>query len=218
MNSKLKELNDWLVSNCDNYSSMITVGSTATGDALIEGRSDNDICLIFEGEFKQHIPKLREYCLGLGFEDEDVISTFTKKDFVGPNGISHDFSHKFRSKVLFGEDFNDEIQLPDKETILEIYSGGLNRVKDKLWQRLHYGGLWEESRIKKEFWKIFKHAFMYLSIKNYYETGVYPKTRDGLVECLASPVLNRTLTTLKNINNKNSEDIISSANELLEYL
>ncbi|MBW2965756.1 nucleotidyltransferase domain-containing protein [Candidatus Woesearchaeota archaeon] len=218
MNLKLKELHDWMKSNCPNYISMITVGSVATGDTLIEGRSDNDICLIFENEFKEDIPKIREYVLKLNFDKEYAISTFQKEDFIGPNAISHDFSHKFRSKVLFGEDFTEKINLPNRKTIFEIYSNGLRETKEKLKQKLNYGGLWQESKVKKEFWKLFKHVFMYLSIKHYYETNIYPKTRDDLVSFLDSPILDRTLTTLKDINNKNSEEIFKVAYELSDYL
>ncbi|MBW2996367.1 nucleotidyltransferase domain-containing protein [Candidatus Woesearchaeota archaeon] len=218
MNPELKELHDWLESSCPNYISMITVGSYATGDTLIEGRSDNDICLIFNDDFKEYIPKIKEYVLELDFDEEYIISTFEKQDFIGPNGISHDFSHKFRSKVLFGDDFTEEIKLPDRDKIFEIYSNGLKKVKERLKQRLNYGGLWRESKVQKEFWQLFKHTFMHLSIKHYYETGIYPKTRDELVSLLDSPILNKTLITLKNINHKNSEEIFNVAYELSDYI
>ncbi|MBD3259621.1 hypothetical protein GF371_03220 [Candidatus Woesearchaeota archaeon] len=218
MDSKLEKLHEWLKTNCNNYISMITVGSTATGDTLIENRSDNDVCLIFQTEFKKDIPKIRKFLREINFEDFYSFTIMKKEVFIGPYNITHDFSHKFRSKVLFGENFISEVELPNREVTLKIFSDGLDKVKERMKNRLFYGELWSDQTVQKEFWKLFKHVFMYLAIKHYYDTGIYPKTRAEVAKLLNSPALDRTLITLININHKSHEEIFRIARELIDYL
>ncbi len=218
MNDQLLKFHNWLTENCGIYLSMVANGSNATGDTWIEGRSDQDILLVFSTNFHGDLEKIKNYLKKSSFTDEYLFVPFTKEDFLRPHNSTHDFSRKFRTKTLFGEELISKVQLPTKEQTYELYSKGLDDFVDRLERRLLNTGFWSEKKVRSVFWKFFKDALMFLQIKHYYETGVYPKTRDELVQSYNSPELVEILGILKGINEVEKNVIIQTAENLFQYL
>jgi len=215
---KLGFLNDNLRNMTEEYISMIAIGSIATGDPWMEGRSDRDILLVFNQNPSQYSSRIKYIADSLLFNPTYIFTAIKKEEFTGPENSSHDFSHKFRSQILFGADLIGETRLPERERIFEIYSRGIREVTEKLEKKLHYGKLWPVGKIRDVFWKQFKHAFMYLAIKHYYETGYYPKTKQEVADILDSKELQESLRVLHSIDQQPKEEIEEIAKGLLSYL
>jgi len=218
MNNKLQKFHIWLTKNCPTYLSMVANGSNATGDALIKGRSDQDILLIFSRWPFEDLDKIGNYLKKSSFSDEYYFIPFCKDNFLRCHNSSHDFSRKFRTKTLFGPDFVSKVKLPNKKQTFVLYSRGLNDLASGLERRLLNANFWSERNVRNVFWKIFKEAFMNLQIKFYYETGKYPRTRKELVEKSKSPILANALSVFNEINTAKKKDVVKAGEKLLQYL
>lgn len=218
MKDQLQKLHNWLTENCGTYISMVANGSNATGDAWIEGRSDYDILLVFSKDFRSELGKIKGHLKHSSFADDYFFVPFTKEVFLQYHNSTHDFSRKFRTKTLFGQDLILEIQLPTKEQAREVYLGNMGSFMDEFERRLLNAGFWSEKKVRSAFWELFKKAFMYLQIKYYSETGIYPRTRDKLVQFSHSPELEETLDTLQKINDAGKDNITQVAERLFLYL
>lgn len=218
MNDRLQEFHNWLTENCGTYISMIANGSNATGDTWIEGRSDHDVLLVFSTDFHGELERIKDYLKKSSFTDEYLFVPFSKEGFIKSHNSTHDFSRKFRTKTLFGQDLISEVQLPTKEQIYALYSKGLDDFMNRFERRLLNTSFWSEKKVRSIFWQFFKEAIMYLQIKHYYETGVYPRTRDELVQSYNAPELVEILAILKKINEAGKDSIIQTAEKLFQYL
>ena len=218
MNTNLEPLHEWASSRFDNYLSMIAIGSIAVGDQWIEGRSDHDILLVFENYPERIANELKKYLLGSNFDDSYLFTSLPKDDFIGPLNHSHDFSHKFRSKTLYGVELIPEVRLPSKEVIKSLYENGLERVTRRMENRLANASFWSDAKVQGVFWKLFKHSFMNLAIKAYADSGNYPRRREDVVNHYASEELSTALRTLNAINNQPKKEIVSAAEGLVSYL
>lgn len=217
MNQKLGELHNTLTQNFSNYKTMLAVGSIATGDKLVEGRSDNDIVLIFDGEYSQHFNDLERILGKFKFDDSYLFTPLSVNECHEPRNKTHAFSHKYRSKILFGQE-TTSAELPSKEEGTKMYCDGLNQVYWRMSKRIINTPFWSEEKTRTVFWKFFKHAFMYLAIKSYYVNNYYPSTRKKVAEHYKSETLEKTLNTLENINTTSKEQIVETAKELKQYL
>jgi len=214
----LELFHNYLHENCPGYCAMIAIGSWAVGDQWIEGRSDRDTLLLFNQDFTRSIPLINKYIEQSNFDDTYMFVPLLKEYLLRNKKHSHDFSGKFRSKVLFGEDIIPLKQLPDRETTLNIIQNGFWRAEGRISRTLLNEALWSDEKIRSVLWKEFKHAIMYLAIKQYYDTGVYPPKRIDLVEASKSNVLAEVVRVLYAINTEERTVILSVASTLLKYL
>jgi len=218
INKDLHNLHKWLSSISKHYICMILDGSIATGDKLLRGRSDKDVILIFKRINKEEINKLERYLSTSNFDDAYMFIPFTKSFFIKKYNNTHDFSRKFRSNLIYGKDITKDFKLPSKKQTVKIYKDGLMQVRRRLSSRIINSGFWSVNKVKDVFWKLFKHAFMYLAIKIYSDSDKYPKTREEVVKYYKSPELDYTLETLNNIDKIKKKRIIEIANSLNKYL
>ncbi|MBI2146055.1 hypothetical protein HYU22_01810 [Candidatus Woesearchaeota archaeon] len=218
MNENLEQLNQWISFKYSDYLSMIAVGSIAVGDTWIERRSDHDILLVFESYPERLASELREHLQNYDFDDSYLFTPLPKEEFIGPLNHSYDFSHKFRSKTLYGVDLISEVKLPLKEVTRALYENGLERVTRRMEHRLANASFWSDAKVRDVFWRLFKHSFMNLAIKAYANSGSYPQRRKDVVEYYAAAELHGALETLNTINNLPKEAIISAADKLIGYL
>lgn len=216
--NNLSNLHEWLKTNCHSYISIIGVGSFVTGDSYIEGRSDKDYLVVFDKILDKDISKLKEYLSNTDFNDVYGFVPMEKDYFLKNKKHSHDFSGKFRTKTLFGEDIIKDKQIPSKDEAYKIINEGVADVMRRLYRILVNENIWSESKIRNISWKLYKHSFMYLAIKIYQDTKIYPKTRIEVVKQLKSKELDKTLNRLNNIDNSNKQEIIETNKKLLDYL
>lgn len=214
---KLRGLNDDLAQEFQDYISMIAVGSIVTGDPYIEGRSDKDILLMFNNDPTRNIENIGKLITKTSFDDSYVFVALPQKAF-GLANSKYAFSNRFRSKTLFGEDLIPLSKLPNEEVIQKTYEKGLESVTHQLNNNLINSGIWSTEKIRDSFWKQFKHAFMYLAIKSYHQTGEYPQARKDVADKLQSPEVNDVWNTLHSIDQQPKETIIDSAKGLVSYL
>lgn len=214
----LEALHNFLQKQFSHYISMIAIGSIAVGDKWINGRSDRDILLIFEKISNEDLQKINLFLSSQKFDDTYMFVLMEKDFFLKNKEHSHDFSGKFRSKTLFGEDIISAKQIPSKEEARHIYMGGLEDVKHRMLRNLVNESFWSEKKIKDVFWQEFKFGLMYLAIKYHCETGIYPKNREELVSRANNKVLSEVLTTLNNIDEEKKEDIVIVASKFLGYI
>lgn len=215
---ELEQVHNFLKANFPEYISLIAIGSITNEDRWIEGRSDNDILIIFEELPENYIGKINDFLSTTGFDDTYTFVPIQKNYLLQNKKHSHDFSGKFRSKTIFGEDLIPEKQIPSREEAFLIYTEGLQDVKSRINRTLVNEKIWSEKKIRNVFWKLFKHCFMYLAIKHYCDTGIYPNSRNKVVEFLDEPVLREVLETLNNIDEKEKKEIIIIGAKLLDYL
>jgi len=214
---KLGVLNDALATRFSDYVSMIATGSIITGDPFIEGRSDRDILLVFENDPLRDLGDTRRL-LTLPTFDESYVFTRIKRSDWGQADSKYAFSNRFRSKTLFGLDLVPRAQLPDKGTTRRMYLNGLEDVSQKLAIHLDNSVFWSQSKVRDKFWKQFKHAFMFLAVRDYYLTGNYPKTRKELAERLKSSEIDEAFVVLHSIDQQPKERIECCAKGLVNYL
>lgn len=218
MNDQLQKFHDWLSENCETYISMVANGSNVTGDTWIEGRSDYDILLVFSNDFRSEFSKVKDHLKRSSFTDDYFFIPFTKEVFLQYHNGTHDFSRKFRTRTLFGQDLISKIQLPTKEQARDVFLSNMWSFMDEFERRLLNAGFWSEKKVRGAFWEIFKNAFMHLQIKSYSETGIYPRTRDELARSLHSSELSETLDILKKIDDADKDSIVRVAEKLFRYL
>ena len=197
---------------------MVAIGSIATGDTLVDGRSDYDIVLIFSSSLESDLDKLNHYLGTSKFTDHCFFIPFTKTDFLKSHSSSHDFSDRFRSRTLFGKDLIKEKQLPTAQETYQIYSAGLDREITSIKRRLLNASFWSEAKLRNIFSVCFKHVFMYLAIRIYYDTGYYPRTRKHVANNLNSKAVSLALDILDHINNRSTTEIILAAKSLVPLL
>lgn len=218
---KLQVLHEKLRKDYKDYISMIAVGSIAVGDYWIEGRSDRDILLIFNGQ-NFTIPFFKKMRRNLeakaGFDKTYKFVPLPKHILIGPKYNAFDFSNKYRSKTIFGEDLIPQVKLPNKKIIKEMFEEGLEKTRDKMEKSINKSRYYSQEIAQRKFWKLYKHTFMYLAIKNYYQTGFYPETRFKIAQEINSPILFETLQTLNQINKKQKQEIIHNSKNLLEFI
>lgn len=214
---KLRKFDKNLRETSNNYQSMIAVGSIVTGDIYIVGRSDKDIVLIFNTNPISELPLLEKLVKNSNFDQDYLFTPLPKNAFGAPNS-KYAFSNKFRSKTLHGKDFVKEAILPSKEKTKEMYTKGLESVSHELYNHIINSSLHSIEKIRDKFWKQFKHAFMYLAIKEYYLTNKHPKTRKELSEKLNCKEINKTFEILHSIDQRNKGEIISCAKNLMNYI
>jgi len=214
---KLELLHNQLNNNYSNYISMIAVGSIAVGDPYIPNRSDKDILLVFNVDPIHYVEEIKNIIAPIGF-DESYVFTPINTEFGDPNNFRYAFSNRFRSKTLFGRDLVLESVLPASEDIKKIYNRGLKEVFFRLNHCLVNSGNWSENMIRDNMWKQFKHAFMYLAIKEYYVKGKYPLTRKELVDNSNSMEISETLRILHSIDAQSKDSIIECAKNLSGYI
>jgi hypothetical protein len=217
MDQELMRLNTWLMHRIPEYVAMVDVGSTAAGDALVNGRSDRDICLVFESEYDSALSLVRTALEEFELPAECLFATMTKAQFIGPQNSTHDFSHRFRSRTLYGDDLAPQVQLPSAEVTFRLYSTGLDKLTQDLSHRVDFCQLWPESKLRDSFYSLFKHAFMYLAIKHYHERGTYPMRRIDVAEAYGQP-LPVVLEALCKIDRLVADEMFGVAKQLREYL
>lgn len=218
MEKKLEKFHLWLKEHFKDYICMIGTGSFVTGDKWIEGKSDKDIILVFEKPYGNNIFHINDYLKKNSFDEIYLFVPMLKEKYLKSRKHSHDFSGKFRSLVLFGPDIIKNKELPSTEETKTIFLKGIDDVKRRLERVLINESIWTEKKIKKTLWKLFKHTFMYLAIKYYFENDVYPIKRSDLVNLTKEPILKKTLKFLYEINSKKREELLYVAKSLLEYL
>jgi len=218
MNHKrLGELDEQLHEAFDDYLSMLAVGSIAVGDPWIEGRSDMDILLIFKPDSTIKFPQI-EQILGEFDFDDTYEFTAMPRDHFGQANSKYAFSNRYRTKTLFGPDFVPESELPDDESISDIWAHGLSDDIHRLKKYVANSVFWGVSRIRKKLWKQFKHTFMHLAIRAYGLSGDYPCTRREIVDRSQSPELAEVYEVLHSIDHQEKERIVNSARGLVSFL
>jgi hypothetical protein len=217
-NKNLFKLHEQLSSSSKNYVCLVAIGSIATRDQWIEGRSDKDILVIFEKITKKDIDNLKNYINKLDFDDTYLFNPFPKEFFIKKRNNSHDFSGKFRSKILYGKDILNDVELPNKEVTIKIYKEGLTNLQIRLNVRVLNSSFWSLKKTRDTFWKLFKHAFMNLAIKIYCDKENYPKTRKEIVNIYNSKDLSFVLNILNNIDKSGKKEIIMAAEKLNNFL
>ncbi len=219
---ELKDFNKFLEDNFPEYTSMVAIGSFAVGDKWIENRSDKDILLVFncdEKEYKKYLNKINKYLKNKIFGDEYLFVPIPKEYFLKNKDHSHDFSGKFRSKILFGKNIIKHKKIPNKKQTKKIYLVGFEDVRRRTLRDLMNSAVWSKDKIRSSFWKQFKHFFMYLSIKQYYLTNKYPKTRKEVVKQFDNNgELKQILETLNNIDQKSKKDILKNGERIVRFL
>jgi hypothetical protein len=215
---ELEQVHNFLKDNFQEYISLIAIGSITNDDNWIEGRSDKDILIMFESFPNNHIQKINNFLKTTNFDDVYTFVPMLKNYWIPNRKHSHDFSGRFRSKTIYGIDLIPEKQIPSKEDAFNIYSKGLEDVKNRITRTLVNEGIWSEKKIRNVFWKLFKHTFMHLAIKHYYQTENYPNSRNKIVETINEPVLKETLDFLNDIDNREKKDIVNIGTKLLNYL
>lgn len=215
---KLRKLNDLLVNQLEDYISMTATGSVAVEDPYIEGRSDRDILLIFKKSPEKDLSSIEGILDKMQFNNSYNFVPIPKTVFDEVEENKFAFSNRFRSKVLFGEDVMKNVKLPNRDSTKEMYEKGIKEVIHKLQFGLTNSTHWSINKVRDKFWKQFKHAFMYLAIKCYYDNQNYPRTREKIVERIQSKEVNEVFTVLHSIDQQSKEEIIKSARGLLSYL
>jgi len=214
---QLMKFDEKLRSFSKEYLSMVAVGSIVTGDPYIQGRSDKDIVLIFNTDPLNLIKNLEQVVKESDFDESYVFTPIPKSEFGNPDS-KYTFSNKFRSKTLFGEDFVATAKLPEKKKINEIYMKGLTSTSHQIYNHIINSGIWSKEKVSHEFWKDFKHVFMYLAIREYYITEDYPKTRKEIAQRLNISEINETFNILHSIDNQPKEKIVICAKDLMKYI
>ncbi len=200
------------------YVSLIVEGSIVTNDKWNPTRSDYDIIIIFDELNKEIIQKLENTLKQIDFDDSYFFIPLKKDFFLNPRNNTYDFSSKFKSKTLYGEDLIPNKCLPNNELIYDLYSENLQNLTRRLDQRLINAGFWSEDKTRDVFWKIFKDIFRFLPIMQYYRSGIYPLSRIDTANALNSEILKDVVSTLDNIDNEKKENIIIIAKKLSDYL
>ena len=215
---ELKRFHDWLIRDTSDYLSMVLHGSVAAGDPWIEGHSDCDIILVYEKDQISHFAGAQAYLKGSKFDDHFHFFPIKKNDFLAPGSGTFAFSNAFRTKVLFGKDILKKKEYPKRAAAGQLFGQEIEKQKASL-QIYLVNSHKSVRKMRKEFWKLFKHTFMLLAIKIYAETGTYPKTRGEVIKLLHNPiVLRETWETLHFINDKSKEEILRAGQNLLCYL
>ncbi len=214
----LKILHDKINASCPSYISMLTVGSTAVGDKWIKGRSDYDILLIFKKDFQKHLPRISKILSTINFDDSFLFVPFNKQDYIKTTYTTFDFCNKFKTKTIFGDDISKEVKLPNKKETLKIYESDINQIITRLERRLLNSVFWSTTKTRSVFWSFFKHIFMLLAVKNYYETGSFPKSKKDIVKAVNSKTLGEILNCLNNINTSSKKKIINTSEMALKLL
>jgi hypothetical protein len=218
MDTKLNEFNSWLTENCSNYISMIGEGSVATDDYWIENRSDYDIFVIFDGDYRKEFNKVHNYLISSNFDDNYKFSVYALKDYLKSTNCPKDFSSKFRSKVLFGKDIIENKSIPSHEMTFEMFLDGLKNTVLDLESNILSSSFWGLRKVRDVFWELYKRTFMYLAIKIYYDTGTFPCSRGDVAKALSSNELRQTLNILNKIDSIEKEKIILNSENLFKYL
>ncbi|MFH1307581.1 MAG: hypothetical protein ABIH72_01895 [archaeon] len=218
MNSELQRLNTRLCLKFKDYISMIATGSIATNDPFMQGRSDNDILLIFENNPEVHLPAIEDILSESELDDTFLLTPLTKEHFIGPKNTTFDFTNRYRSRTLFGEDLVLKAKLPSRETTKKIYTSGLEKVRRRLQSALANTSYWSTEKIRDKFWKQFKHAFMFLAIKGYYNSGEYPINRVDIARQFDSDELRYAVSVLHSIDLRSKEEILGAARGVVSYL
>ena len=218
MVSNLEKLHQWASSKYENYQSLVAIGSFAVGDAWIERRSDYDFLVIFEEYPLTIASDLEIYFKNSRFDETYLFTPLPKSAFIEPQNNSHDFSHKFRSRTIYGRDLIPEVKLPSEEVVKSIYEMGLENTIRKMEIRIAHAMLWDNEKVRDIFWKLFKHSFMNLAIKAYAVSRSYPCTRQDVVNYYVSEELKAALEALNTIDEQSKENIVSVARGLVGYL
>lgn len=213
---ELRKFHVWLSANED-YLAMLSHGSTATGDPWIHGLSDYDIIIVYKKDPFQNFLKANAYLKKAKFSDDFHFHPLLQEHLNGQGADTFSFSIKFRTKVLFGKDVLKGVRFPDREAALQSYQKAIEKEVNHL-QVFIINSHKSIGKIRKEFWKKFKHIFMLLAIKIYGETGRYPRTRQEIVKILKAPELKQTWQVLHHINEKSKAEILQTAQILLDYL
>lgn len=216
-NKKLKALYKLLKKNREDYISMIGVGSTITGDPYIEGRTNKDVLLTFNKDYREEASLIEAIVKKFKFEQNYTFTPILKEDF-GRADSKYSFSDKFRSKTLYGEDLVNQAKLPDKEKGREMYSNGFKDLKDKLNNIILNSSNWPSEKVRNKSWEQLKHVFMYLAIKEYYLSGEYPRTRNEVVNKLDSRSIEEAFMVLHSIDMQPKRRIIKCARDVINYL
>jgi hypothetical protein len=172
---------------------------------------------MFKNNPIQHLSRIEKILTSMNF-DESYAFTPLRRDDFGRSDSKYTFSNRFRSKTLFGRDLVQFSFLPESEVIRSMYMSGLKETMNKMNNCLINSGNWSEAKVRDIMWKQFKHTFMYLAIKEYYETRKYPVTRKDLVERLKSPEINKTFDILHSIDAQPKDKIIDCSRELTKYI
>ena len=101
---ELEPIHLFLKQNYQDYVSLIAIGSIATEDTLIPKRSDKDILVIFQKLLINYIKEINQFLKNTALTDEYTFVPMLKDYWLKNKNHSHDFSGKFRSKTLYGED------------------------------------------------------------------------------------------------------------------
>lgn len=215
---ELEEFHNLLKEHISGYHSMLIDGSVAVGDTWVPGESDYDILLIFEDDYTKYLTFVREYLRSSTFTDEYLFVPFLKEDYTRTFNNAHDFSRRFRTKVLFGEDITQVGELPSHKKCDEIYTAGLKSVLSALEHRLMSAEFWSEEKVKETFHIYFKRAFMYLMIREYVKSEEYPRTRKRTAELIDAPATTGALHALENRADLSKEEVIKIVEELIQFL
>tara|TARA_Y100000310_G_scaffold315642_1_gene366421 strand:- start:879 stop:1538 length:660 start_codon:yes stop_codon:yes gene_type:complete len=215
---ELEPIHKYMKNTFSEYVCIIAVGSIVTGDHWIKGRSDKDFLIIFNNLPQDYIANMSLFFSKMNFDETYTFVPMKKSYWIKNKHHSHDFSGKFRSKIIFGENILPQKELPSKEETLQIYTEGLEDVKQRILRTLVNEKIWSEKKIRDIFWKLFKHGFMYLAIKYYYDMDIYPQSRKELVELTKSEVLEEVLLTLYQIDYKNKIEILTTATNFLAFI
>ncbi len=217
LNKTLKNFHTWLKKNQD-YVAMLSHGSIATNDPWIPGFSDYDITIIYKKDKLENFIKAKAYLKTAKLSDlyHFYPHTITEIQRAGTNTFA--FSRVFRTKVLFGKNVLQKQQIPKKKVAQELYNKELENEKLRLQVNL-VNNHKSTKKVRKEFWRIFKHIFMILAIRTYAKTGKYPRTREEVVKKMNSPSeLQEAWETLHHINRKTKEEIFHTGQRLINWL
>lgn len=214
----LQTLHERILSTDTTYTSMMLVRSQAVGEPFVEGRSDYDIVLSFDVYNSRIQDSLSNFLRGLPFDDSYLFTPLAQGDFVGPLISTHDFSHRFRSRVLFGDDLVPITKLPSLEDSWDIYHKGILRTRRRLEHRLAHIDFWSLDKCRGEFWKLFKHSLMYLAVRAYCESGSYPRSRGDIVDYFCDERIVDVACKLYGINTASKKKMLSAGVGIVEFL
>lgn len=215
---ELKKVHKAAISQFSDYKCMIAIGSIATSDFFVKGRSDYDILLIFENDFSNRLDAIKIIFETVSFNDSILLVPLLKSDFLDNHSHSHDFSHKFRSKTLFGDNIIPLKKLPTIQQSKRIVAKGYLEVKNRLIRTVINGNHWSTKKVREMLYREFKHIIMYLAIHQYVKTGIYSIDRKEVTKREKDDRLVKISESLNKMNTQKKAILLDQSRAVLDWI
>jgi hypothetical protein len=217
-NRKLLRLHRWLERDAEEYCGIYDIGSVASGDPWIDGRSDRDIMIVFDGLLA---PKFRERIAPrlplLGFNDKYTFNLARKDGFLGTHS-HYDIAIKFRGQVVYGDDLIAAKETPTREFAGSLGQAGLRAMTPRIQVRLLNARSWSLERLRHELYVYLKLMFLHLADRHYATTGIYPARRRQVADAYGSPELRRVAGQLRKIDQLDTQALIGIGQLAVSFL